>query len=730
MWGIVDYASYPLGMLLVAPILLHNLGMSQFGIWAVAMAIVSAGSVIASGFGDANIQSVATCHGAGDARAVLKTVRSAMAIHLILGSAIAVSLWLLAPPIASRVVASAGEVRISCLWSIRGAALLVLVRAVETVCISTHRAFQRYGPAVRISVVTRLLSLGLAAALAFVTHSVAIVVCSGALVAVPGLWIQIRHLSRTLQIRFPAPHFDRDAVRGLLAFGIFSWLQAVSGVIISQADRLITGISLGAATAAAYALCAQLAQPLYGLTASGMHSLFPYLSGSQFQLSAGALRRKIARALIVNGAVASIGTTFLLVFGMRILRAWAGDVVAQSARPIFALVVWSTGLLAMSVTGNYVLLALGRVRAVTAVNILSSALMFVSIRWLLPRYGISGIAVGRLLSALVGVLLYIPVALLLYPAIRERLQSLVPIPRKRNDQAGTQPKLHSSIAAPAKGPFPGCANVLGVRVEALNIRLALARVEKMLSSNHKGYVSVIGVHGIMESLRNPHLATIYAASSMTIPDGMPTVWVGRLQGCRQMQRVTGPDLMLEVFASAELSGCTHFLYGGREGVAEELSAALQRRFPSARIVGTYTPPYRDLSCAEEDHVIAMVRRLQPDIIWVGISTPRQEEFMHRYLPVLDTKLMFGVGAAFDFHTGRIRDSAAWVKLAGLQWLHRLIQDPRRLWRRYLRNNSAFLWHIVLQVTGLQTFPSARSVLVRRAGPKPVVRNRAVDQESA
>jgi N-acetylglucosaminyldiphosphoundecaprenol N-acetyl-beta-D-mannosaminyltransferase len=210
----------------------------------------------------------------------------------------------------------------------------------------------------------------------------------------------------------------------------------------------------------------------------------------------------------------------------------------------------------------------------------------------------------------------------------------------------------------------------------------------------------------MEAQRDPKLAQIYARSSLVVPDGMPTVWLGRWQGFRAMQRVTGPDLMLEIFRRPEFAHCTHFLYGGKEGIADELRQSLSERFPWARIVGTYTPPFRDLTPEEESSVAAQIEALKPDILWVGISTPKQERFMMRLLPLVQSTLMFGVGAAFDFHTGRIKDAPNWVKRAGLQWLHRLLQDPRRLFWRYLRNNSAFCWHIAMQLTGIRQYPRA------------------------
>jgi N-acetylglucosaminyldiphosphoundecaprenol N-acetyl-beta-D-mannosaminyltransferase len=248
------------------------------------------------------------------------------------------------------------------------------------------------------------------------------------------------------------------------------------------------------------------------------------------------------------------------------------------------------------------------------------------------------------------------------------------------------------------------AQVLGTTVEALNMERALARIAAELEHHRKGYVCLAGVHGIMEAHRDPELAAIYAASSITVPDGTPTMWVGRLQGHKTMQRVAGPELMLEVFRRKEFAAYTHFLYGGEEHVAEQLRERLTRCFPWARILGTYTPPFRDLTPDEEQSLIARVHQLKPDIIWVGISTPKQERFMSRYIPLLDVTLMFGVGAAYDFHTGRIHDAPSWIKRIGMQWFHRLLQDPRRLWKRYLRNNPPFLWHIALQLTGLRPYP--------------------------
>lgn len=241
------------------------------------------------------------------------------------------------------------------------------------------------------------------------------------------------------------------------------------------------------------------------------------------------------------------------------------------------------------------------------------------------------------------------------------------------------------------------ARVLGVEVDALDMKSAIAGTRELLAAASPTYVCVAGVHGVMEAQRSPELADAYDNAALTIPDGMPLVWVGHFQGHKSMQRVTGPDFMIEIFRRKEFAKIRHFLYGGDVGVAQELKVTLSRRFPHARIVGAQTPPFRDLTAEEELSLVAQIRSAQPHIIWVGLGCPRQELFMQRYVKLFEAPLMVGVGAAFDYHTGRIHDSAEWVKKAGLQWLHRLIQDPRRLWKRYLRNNPAFIWRIALQL---------------------------------
>ena len=249
------------------------------------------------------------------------------------------------------------------------------------------------------------------------------------------------------------------------------------------------------------------------------------------------------------------------------------------------------------------------------------------------------------------------------------------------------------------------ANVLGVGVHALTMSEALQFIASALLGEIKGYVCVTGVHGIMEAQRDPLFKDILNHSFLTTPDGMPTVWVGHWQGFLRMQRVYGPDLMLEVCRLSLQHGYTHFLYGGRPGVAARLQVLLQQRFPGVRILGTYTPPFRFLDATEEHDLLQTVSALKPDCFWVGLSTPKQERFMADFVGRLETRLMFGVGAAFDINAGLIQDSPDWLKKAGLQWAHRLAQEPGRLVSRYLVNNPSFVLRIVPQLLGLRKYLS-------------------------
>ncbi len=231
---------------------------------------------------------------------------------------------------------------------------------------------------------------------------------------------------------------------------------------------------------------------------------------------------------------------------------------------------------------------------------------------------------------------------------------------------------------------------------------AISETEKLIRQNGKGYICVTGVHGIMVAQQDAEFRRILNESFLTTPDGMPTVWVGHYQGFA-LERVYGPDFMLDFCRHSVELGLRHFFYGGSEGVAQALKASMEKMIPGLDVVGTYTPPFRPLTASEFDDLRSLVAQTNPDVMWVGLSTPKQERFMAEHLDKLNVRVMVGVGAAFDIHTGRVKSTPAWIRNIGMQWLHRLTQERKRLWRRYLRNNPRFLWMIFLQLSGLKKF---------------------------
>jgi N-acetylglucosaminyldiphosphoundecaprenol N-acetyl-beta-D-mannosaminyltransferase len=233
-------------------------------------------------------------------------------------------------------------------------------------------------------------------------------------------------------------------------------------------------------------------------------------------------------------------------------------------------------------------------------------------------------------------------------------------------------------------------DVLGVNISAVDLNGAVEEVGRWFDDDERHYVCVTGVHGVMESQRDPELLAIHNASGLTTPDGMPMVWSGWFAGHRSMDRVYGPDLMLDVCAEAARRGWRCYFYGGKEGVADVLASRLEERFPGLKVAGCYSPPFRPLTAEEDEAIVDRINSSAADLVWVGLSTPKQERWMAEHVDRLDAVALLGVGAAFDFHAGEVRQAPRWVQRSGMEWLFRLGQEPKRLWRRYLYNNPRFL----------------------------------------
>lgn len=247
------------------------------------------------------------------------------------------------------------------------------------------------------------------------------------------------------------------------------------------------------------------------------------------------------------------------------------------------------------------------------------------------------------------------------------------------------------------------ANVLGVKVSAISIPLALEVIDTWIKNREHNYVTITNVHGVVESQRDEKIRDIHNRAGMVTPDGMPLVWANHWQGNRDVRRVYGPDLMLAVCEKSAEAGYRHFFYGGADGVPELLKEKLVQRFPHLQVVGCYSPPFRQLTDDEDRDIIRMIDESGADIVWVGLSTPKQERWMDAHLGRLQAPVMVGVGAAFDFHAGLKSQAPAWMQRSGLEWFYRLITEPRRLAKRYLINNPIFVALITLQMLGIRKY---------------------------
>jgi len=247
--------------------------------------------------------------------------------------------------------------------------------------------------------------------------------------------------------------------------------------------------------------------------------------------------------------------------------------------------------------------------------------------------------------------------------------------------------------------------VLGVWIDAVDPGRAVEAIEGWIARGERGYVCVSNVHTVMEARRDESLRAIVNAAELAVPDGMPLVWVGRLRASREVRRVYGPDLTLQLCEQSARRGYRCFFYGSGPGVAEELAQELSRRYPGLRVVGAEAPPFRPLTLEEDEEAVRRINAAAPDIVFLGLGCPKQEQWMSAHRERLRAAALLGVGAAFDFHTGRVRQAPRWMMRAGLEWLFRLGQEPHRLWRRYLVLNPLFVFHLVLELSGLRRYPS-------------------------
>ena len=247
-------------------------------------------------------------------------------------------------------------------------------------------------------------------------------------------------------------------------------------------------------------------------------------------------------------------------------------------------------------------------------------------------------------------------------------------------------------------------NVLGVGISAVNLQQAVVEIDGWIKTGARHYVNVCNVHTVMECQRSAALRAIVNQSGLSTPDGMPLVWLNHWYGHRTAGRVYGPDLMLALCDRSQTAGHRHFFYGGAPGVADLLVTRLKQRFPALNVAGHHTPPFRPANAPEEPGVLDAINASRPDIVWVGLGTPKQDYWIARHRAELNAAVLVAIGAAFDFHAGLLPQAPRWMQRAGLEWLFRLTQEPRRLAYRYVVYNPLFIVRTALQISGLRRYP--------------------------
>jgi N-acetylglucosaminyldiphosphoundecaprenol N-acetyl-beta-D-mannosaminyltransferase len=238
---------------------------------------------------------------------------------------------------------------------------------------------------------------------------------------------------------------------------------------------------------------------------------------------------------------------------------------------------------------------------------------------------------------------------------------------------------------------PESIDVLGVPVSAVDYDGVMDWMDGTVAARGRGYICVAATHTVMVAQEDAAAMQAVRGASLVVPDGQPLVWALRALGRPLPDRVYGPDLMLKHCERAAANATRIFLYGGRnQGALVQLTLNLRRQYPGLRVVGGCSPPFRDLDDDELDAIAQEINRTGADVVWVGIGVPKQEKWMAAMRDRLDAPVLVGVGAAFDFHAGLVPQAPSWMQSAGLEWAFRLAQEPRRLWRRYLRYNPRFV----------------------------------------
>ena len=245
-----------------------------------------------------------------------------------------------------------------------------------------------------------------------------------------------------------------------------------------------------------------------------------------------------------------------------------------------------------------------------------------------------------------------------------------------------------------KKQIPTC-NIMGVNIAAINMEWLLEYLDKNLEDIKGDYICVSNVHTTVTSYEHPSYCSIQNGGLMAIPDGGPLSSVGRKRGYHNMERTTGPSLMGEIFKISAEKGYRHYFYGSTEETLELLYKKLNENYPGIQIAGMYSPPFRPMTEEEDKAMVERINEVNPDFVWVGLGAPKQEKWMAEHHGKVNG-LMLGVGAGFDYYAENIKRAPEWMQKSNLEWLYRLMQDPKRLFKRYLVTNTKFIWNAIIR----------------------------------
>jgi O-antigen/teichoic acid export membrane protein len=404
LYGIAEYVAQPLCMLVAAPFLVHKLGLQQYGIWMLVSAILGSMGILSTGFGDATVKYVSAYRGQNNPAGVERTIRATLTINTFLGGLFGLMVWVSARYAVDHIFKIEPEFHAASIHAIRISAVILLVRSVESVFVSTLRAFERYGPPVKLNVFLRSIVVVSAVVLAAMGRGVAAIMVATLFWSALIVVLQAIAARRVVGPLNPFPTLARGALAEVFSFGCFSWLQALAGVGFTYADRFLVGAMLGTAPVAIYVLCVQATQPIHGLVAAAFNFVFPHISSRHEAGEIYGPQRVFRLALLSSMGMSLVLGLPLVLLGKPLLTLWMGAEFERQAYVVLAVLVLAHMILAINIVPHYTLLAMGSVRFVSVVNILGGILSLVAVALFVSRLGMAGAAVGRLLYGAVTVL--------------------------------------------------------------------------------------------------------------------------------------------------------------------------------------------------------------------------------------------------------------------------------------------------------------------------------------